>query len=215
MKTVAAMNSINMNPTHRGKKSTTLLEKYRKPRWWERENKPYRADYRVRNEYADWVTQVDWRLICTLTFAWQPNDERASKTFDAFINRLEHALKADVCYVRGDEKRFSGCGKPACGRHYHVLMTSVAPMHPAFVEWLWRSMAGNRSDYAGAQVEPYNPGRWGAKYVLKFISKPEGDWAFRNLHLFHPEARNLQTPTARQRRQIRRHKDRLKKLGSA
>ena len=62
MKTVAALNSVNTNPTHRGKESTTLSEKYRKPRWWQRENKPDPADYRIRDAYADWVRQVDWKL---------------------------------------------------------------------------------------------------------------------------------------------------------
>ena len=189
-----------------------IVNKYGWSKWYERENTPYIEDYRICNEYADWVKQVDWKLICTLTFAWKVSDQQAGGIFDEYINRLERSLETDVCYVRGDEKRLSGCGKPASGRHFHVLMTSVAPMHAAFVEMLWMGMAGNRSDHAGAKVEPYASTRRGANYVLKFINKPEGDWAFRNLHLFHPEARSLQTPTARQRRHLRRHKVRFNKF---
>jgi hypothetical protein len=69
------------------------------------------------------------------------------------MNRLERHLKSDVGYVRGDEKRVSGCGKPACGRHYHALLASAAPLQPAFVEWLWNDVARNPSDDGGAKVE--------------------------------------------------------------
>ena len=163
--------------------------------------------------YAHWLTQVPWQLIGTFTFAWKVNDQRADKTFDEFINRMEHSLHCDVGYVRGDEKRYSGCGKPACARHFHVLLTSAAPMSPAYVEGSWMSMAGNRSDGAGALVKTYDPAFPGVQYVLKLITQPEGDWKFRNLELFHPEARSLQTPTLRYRRHLRRHKARQVEFG--
>jgi hypothetical protein len=182
-------------------------------RWYERERWAYAVDRKFVKETADWVKQVDWKLFCTFTFAgWKVPDEKADKIFAEFINRLEGVLGCDVCYVRGDEKRLSGCGKPACGRHFHVLLTSVAPLQPAFIEWLWQSMAGNRSDDAGAKVEPYDPARNGAEYVLKFINKPDGGWAVRKLELFHPEARGLQDMTARFKRRLRRHKAREKKF---
>jgi len=116
--------------------------------------------------------------------------------------------------VRGDEKRPSGRGKPECGRHYHALLTSVAPMNPALVACLWMSMAGKRGDNAGAKVEPYNPARTGAEYVLKGMNKVDGDWKVRKLELFHPEAGNLQDMTKRFRRTLRRHKMRLKKFAN-
>ena len=100
-----------------------------------------------------------------------------------FINRLELHLKSDVGYVRGDEKRVSGCGKPACGRHYHALLTSAAPLKPAFVEWLWNYVAGNPSNDGGAKVEAYDSSKNGAGYVLKLINQPEGDWALGRLEL--------------------------------
>ncbi len=172
-------------------------------------NAPYHSNRKIPNAYADWVKQIDWQLFCTFTFAWKVDDIRARKIFDEFINRTERHLGTDVCYVRGDEKRFSGCGLPGSARHFHVLMTSLVPMHPLWVKQMWQGMAGNRSDDAGAMVEPYNGFHHGARYVLKFINQPEGDWAFRNLHLFHPEARSLQDLHGRQRRNLRRHKARF------
>jgi hypothetical protein len=182
-------------------------------RWYEREHLPYAADRKKIEEYAGWIKQVDWKLFGTFTFAWKASDPQAANTFAEFVNRLERTLKADVGFVRGDEKRPSGCGKPASGRHYHALLTSAAPMEPAAVEWLWMSMAGKRSDDAGAKVEPYDPARNGAEYLMKFINKVDGDWAFRKLQLFHPEARGLQTVDKRLRRHLRRHKARQQKIG--
>ena len=88
--------------------------------------------------YSKWVRAVPWQLFGTFTFPQKPlNDEWADKEFAEFINRLEASLKSDVCYIRADERRLSGCGRPECGLHFHALLTSVAPMHPALVEWLW------------------------------------------------------------------------------
>jgi hypothetical protein len=177
-------------------------------RWYDRKRWPYAGDRHVANEYATWLKLVPWKLFCTFTFAWKVSDPQAEKVFDEFINRLERHLKCDVAYVRGDEKRLSGCGKPASGRHFHVLMTCVAPVSPFFVEVLWMSMAGNRSDGAGAQVQAYDASLNGVSYVLKLINQVDGDWAFRKLHLVHPCV-SVGTLNCRQRRNLRRHEARI------
>jgi hypothetical protein len=195
-----------------------MIEKAKQERpakWYERDHMPYLTDRTIVSACANWVKQIDWQLFCTFTFAWEISDVRADKVFVEFINRLERSLKCDVGYVRGDEKRPSGCGKPACARHFHALLTSVAPMHPAFVKELWQSMAGNRRDDAGAKVEPYNSALHGAHYVLKLVNTVNGDWKFRKFELFHPEARSLQKMTARFRRCLCRHKARLRKQGES
>jgi len=161
-------------------------------------------DKKIADAYAEWIKKVDWRLFCTFTFAWRVSDQQAIKTFGEFINRLERHLKCDVGYVRGDEKRFSGCGKPACARHFHVLMTCTAPAGHEYVEALWMSMAGKRGDDAGAQVKPYDPNLKGASYVVKFINQVDGDWAMRKMHLFTPPPGDEKIRT-RMRRHLRRH----------
>jgi hypothetical protein len=205
-----------------GRQSKTIPDKYRSPKWFDRENMPYKVDYILRNQYAEWVWMIDWQLICTLTFPSRVSDDRAREVFAVFIDSLERTLHSDVAHVYGAEKRFAGRGKPACGRHFHVLLTSVAPMHPAFVRWLWNNMVGTDDDDvsartddddASAKVEHYCRNQFGVRYVLKSLTEPLGDWGFRNLHLFHPEARNLQDLTRQQKRHLRRHKIRLKKLG--
>lgn len=181
-------------------------------RWYGRHRWPYEADREIIEQYARWLKQVDWQMFCTFTFAWRVSDPQASKIFAGFIDSLERLLKCDVGYVRGDEKRFSGCGKPACARHFHVLLTCAAPLSAELVESRWMSMAGNRSDGGGALVKPYDPHLDGVSYVLKFISQADGDWGFRKLHLFHPLV-IAETPTKRMRRHLRRHQLREQQFG--
>ena len=169
-------------------------------RSYERERWPYAVDSKTTDQYTDWLKPIPWQLFCTFTFAWRVSDPQANKIFDEFINRLGRHYKCDIAYVRGDEKRLSGCGKPACGRHFHVLLTCAAPMSTEYVETLWMSMAGKRSDKAGAQVKIYDPNQNGVSYVLKFINRPDGDWDHKNLDLFLPLE-----PTVQVKKRMRRH----------
>lgn len=182
-------------------------------RSYDRERLPYKADLAIVEHYAQWLRPIDWRLFCTLTFAWRVNDQQAHNIFVAFIKRLQCRFKSDVGYVRGDEKRPSGCGKPACGRHYHVLLACAAPVAPEYVEALWMSMAGKRGDQAGAKVEPYNRNRNGLSYVLKLINQEHGDWTPGNLHLFLPPVPGVPV-SKRMRRHLLRHHAREQRFAS-
>src|ERR1041385_9013675 len=103
-----------------------------------------KADWEAIDKLADWVKQVHWKFFATLTFGWRVSDRQAEKVFDAFIDCLERHLRCEVGFVRGDERRFSGCGMPASGRHFHAVMTCEAPVEPTFIESLWTGMAGSR-----------------------------------------------------------------------
>ena len=162
------------------------------------------ADSAKLDKLTDWVKQVPWKFFCTFTFAWRVSDPQAEKVFNAFINRLERHLGCEVCLVRGDEKRFSGCGMPASGRHFHALLTCFAPVEASLIESLWTSMAGCRANGAGAQVKKFDPNQNGVGYVLKWIYQPDGNWDFRNLDLFLPEANNSQKINKRWRRRLKR-----------
>jgi len=174
-------------------------------KWYDRENMPYAKDHYAVAVFATWLRKVKWQLYCTFTFGMQHSDEHADWKFKEFINRLEAAYKADVIYVRGEERQLSGCGKPASSRHFHVLMTSAAPMHPAYVEWLWKEEAGSYDD--GADVQPYDAKLNGVEYVLKKINQPDGDWTARNLHLVLPM--DQEKVRRRTRRQLKRHELRM------
>jgi hypothetical protein len=163
--------------------------------WYEREHWPYAEDRARAKQYADWFRQVPWRFFCTFTFAGKVSDAEADAIFKEFINRLERSHKSNVGYVRGDEKRPSGCGKPASGRHFHVVMACAAHISPGAIRAAWTPLAGNANHDAGALVEPYDASQNGVSYCLKFINHPDGDWASRNLHLFHPEAKSYKKRT--------------------
>ena len=159
-------------------------------------------------EYAEWLQGVPWQLFCTLTFAWPVSDWQAPQVFKAFMNLLERSFRCPIAYLRGDEKRFSGCGKPAAPRHYHVMLAAAVRLDPTCVGDTWMRMAGFRADGAGAKVCAYDPKGNAIAYCLKFIFQPEGNWDFRNLDLYlcPPNAMNK---NRRQRRRLARNAQRL------
>ncbi len=164
------------------------------------------------HSYTAWLGLIPWQLFCTFTFCWPVSDPQALNVFNGFVNRLERYLRGPVAYVRGDEKRFSGCGKPAAPRHYHVVLTAHRRIDPSFVTDLWMSLAVRRKNGAGADVRIYDPALPGVAYILKFINEPDGDWGFRNLDLFL-DAIEFTHPNHRQRRRMLRHKNRCSREG--
>ena len=183
-------------------------------RWYDRQNWPYASDRERLEQYAKWLKQIPWTFFCTLTFAWRVSDRQADQIFKEFIKRLESTLRCNVAYVRGDEKRLSGCGKSACARHFHALLACTTPVTPRYIEESWMAMAGNRSDGAGAEVKPYDGERKGVEYVLKFINQTEGDWDFHKLDLFLPHE-ETNAPNHATKRRLRRHRARQQQFASA
>jgi len=161
-----------------------------------------------REVYVAWLRPVPWQLFCTFTFAWQVSDQQALRVFTEFVSRLEKSLRGPVALVRGDEKRFSGCGMPGAPRHFHAVMAAHRRLNRHWVADVWMSMAGRRENGAGADVRIYDPDLDGLAYVLKFIDEPLGDWDFRNLDLFLPTAEVGQF-SRRQRRRLARHERRV------
>jgi hypothetical protein len=158
--------------------------------------------------YVAWLQPVPWQLFGTFTFAWQVSDQQAVRTFGEFVNRMEKTLRGPITILRGDEKRFSGCGMPGAPRHFHALMATNRRLDRHFVADLWMSMAGRRENGAGADVRIYDPSLGGLAYTLKFIDQPLGDWDFRNLDLFlRPIGREYMN--SRQRRRGARHAKRI------
>jgi len=149
-------------------------------------------------EYVEWLEGVPWQLFATFTFAWRVSDPQAAQVFKACINQLEKSLCCPITYLRGDEKSFSGCGKPAIPRHFHVLMAAAIRLDTKYIANTWMQMAGFRADGAGAKVCAYDPKGNAIAYCLKLIFQPEGDWDFKNLDLY------LSSPHAMNRRQRRR-----------
>ena len=166
-----------------------------------------------RAAYVKWLHPVRWQIFGTLTFAWRVSDAQGTKVFDAFINQLETTLRAPIAYVRGDEKRFPGFGKPEVPRHYHVLMTSERQLDLELVRATWTQMAGGRSKGAAADVRVYNRHENAVAYTLKFSLDGRGDWHFKNIDLFLEPNRNGAI-TCRNRRRLSRHFRRIAEADS-
>jgi hypothetical protein len=159
--------------------------------------------------YVSWFQRVPWQLFCTFTFAWPVSDPHAITVFNSFIGRLEASLRCPMTYVRGDEKRFPGCGKPGAPRHFHVAMTAACPLNPKPIADAWMDIAGRRENGAGADCRVYDNSLGGLPYILKFINQPGGDWDFGNLDLFLlPNHEQMNT------RQRRRHARQAMRLSS-
>ena len=175
------------------------------------------SETRALDEYAAWLRTIPWKLYGTFTFAWPVSDAQADKVFYAFINRMERHIGSDIAWVRGDEKRWSGCGMPSIPRHYHAVFWSAAPLSGWLFESEWMSMAGVRASNTasderqkpGAKVDAYDPNRNAVSYVLKMINSPEGDWQFGRLDLALPASTHGPV-TSRQRRRLRRHEERVR-----
>ncbi len=161
-----------------------------------------------RGQYANWLESVPWQLFATFTFAWPVPDPQARRVFGEFIERLERFVRGPIVLVRGDEKRYSGCGMPGAPRHFHAVLAAHRQLNRRFVADLWMNLAGRREGGAGADVRIYDPSLDGLAYVLKFINQPLGDWDFRNLDLFLRQL-DLHQMNSRQRRRQARHAIRL------
>jgi hypothetical protein len=171
-----------------------------------------RRGQRDLHTYVAWLRKVPWQLFCTFTFAWRVSDAQAVRVFKEFVNRLERSVRGPIGFVRGDEKRFSGCGMPGAPRHFHALLAAHRGLKQQVVADLWMSMAGRRENGAGANVRIYDANLGGLAYVLKFINEPDGDWELRNIDLFLPPP-DLVGMNHRQRRRLARHANRSQWVG--
>ncbi len=125
----------------------------------------------VISEYVRWLRNVRWQFFATFTFAYRVSELHANGIFDGFIDRIERSVRSPVIYVRGTERRFSGCGMPGNQTHFHLVLASDANISRAWIAAVWEGMAGQRSHGAGADVRAYDARLDGISYVLKFINE--------------------------------------------
>src|SRR6185437_6582616 len=116
-----------------------------------------RWNRRQRREDYAWLRLARWEFLCTFTFPQIVSDAQAIDVLKRFINHLERTLRCSVSLICSSEKRLSGCGRPACGRHFHLVMTCGISVSPTFIESLWTDMAGWPRADAGAKVDAYDP----------------------------------------------------------
>jgi hypothetical protein len=134
-----------------------------------------------------WLDPVAWQLFATLEFPYATSEEPAARKFDQMLDALERNLRSSVAYVKSTEIRSKyGAVVP---RHVHCALTAIKPIPSHLVTVLWldsvgRGRLGEKSDLA--VVETYKPERRGIAYITKQIGTQQGDWSFKNVHLFAP-----------------------------
>jgi hypothetical protein len=113
--------------------------------------------------YGAFFSQWDWDHFVTVTFGRCLSESRGLYYWNEFINSLGHLTRGRVGWVRSDEDRWSGCGRPEVPLHYHALVMYKNVPPPQTVADLWKSMAGD------AQVEAYGSGGGAAWYLAKMF----------------------------------------------
>lgn len=157
-------------------------------------------------QYAQWLRRVDWQFFMTLTFSRRVSHPQAVRVFAEFIDGLEAYVRCPMTFIRGDERRFSGCGMPEIPLHFHTVLTSAFRLDRVYIHDAWTRLAGNRRDGAGADVRAYDASQDGLAYVLKF-AVVSGDWSFGNLDLVLID--DSSKLNARARRRVARHAMRM------
>ena len=131
--------------------------------------------------YGDFLHRWPWDHYAAFTFSRPGSQSGCVRTWHRFIDRLGRLTRGRVGWIRTDELRWSGVGKPEIPLHYHALLMFQRPAAPQAVADLWKSRAGD------AYVEPYNPGKGGAWYESKLLVYPTGNWDLGGLEFFKQE----------------------------
>jgi hypothetical protein len=86
-----------------------------------------------------------------------------------------------VGWVRADEQRWSGYGRPEIPLHYHALLKYQNVPAPEAVEAQWKSRAGD------AKVEVYGSGGGAAYYIAKMFPYEDTKYDLGGLERFSGE----------------------------
>jgi hypothetical protein len=113
--------------------------------------------------YGDFISQWPWDHYGTFTFGRQLSQSGSIRQWNEFIDSLGRNTRGRVGWVRADEQRWSGYGRPEIPLHYHALLKYKNVPTPEDVAALWKSRAGD------AKVEVYGSGGGAAYYIAKMF----------------------------------------------
>jgi hypothetical protein len=160
---------------------------------------------------AEWVRTWNWSWYVTLTHSRDVRRDQSYVLLDQYLNELEATFHDSLtCMIAQEQKTYSGSGKPAGRVHFHLLIGSAVNLpKEAIINWWQLPKFGcSRTSGAGAYVEPYDPNRGAANYMLKFHADPAWDVRFRNLELLSPLTPASAATSSRMRRKLHRHDER-------
>jgi hypothetical protein len=131
-------------------------------------------DHSVVTQYGTWLQTFHWNLFGTLTFdpAKSLHSSLSRRNLLVqYLNSLERHYKRRIRCFWAEEKRWSGCGRPAIAPHFHLLMAcDRRPLAPEYPQQLWDTLGGR------AEMRVYDPSLDGAFYCAKLISLPDATY---------------------------------------
>lgn len=162
------------------------------------------------NATSLWLSSISWQLFVTVTFPWNVRDETANRKLSLFINSVEKFHRARICIVAGLESapRRSGMSVP---NHFHILMTSHAPLSDEAIEAFWLAQVTRRPSQGrneeSIRIEPFQPHLRGLLYCVKGMNTDRGGLFFHRLGDFLPGVLGPRRPTHRSIRNSKRNRE--------
>jgi hypothetical protein len=166
--------------------------------------------------YGEWIVGLaPWQLYVTLTFPFAISRSGGDSLFHSFIDSLENEYQATVAYVRCDELRYSGLGRPGTPLHFHCLLTSESRLSSPSVEHAWiRLVNRNHNEIVERRDRParaitYDPAKGASFYLVKDLHSDSFEWRLsEHLGLYGAQIPKRMASCSRGRRAWRRSQQR-------
>jgi len=132
------------------------------------------VEKRLKDAYASWLGGFTWDFFVTPTFRYPKTQAQAIAAVREWLASKEPDVYAVVAYERG----------VLGGRlHCHVLIGGIGrhPLKQLHLAQSWR--------YGIVDVEPFNAGREGIRYMLDYADDPDGLELIGTPHEFKPRRR--------------------------
>jgi hypothetical protein len=115
------------------------------------------------SSFGEFFSLWDWDQYATFTFGRHMSPSGSVRQWNDFVNALGRTSNGPVGWVRADEQRWSGYGRPAVPLHFHALLKYRNVPAPEAVAGLWKARAGD------AKVEVYRAGGGAGLYMAKMF----------------------------------------------
>jgi hypothetical protein len=109
----------------------------------------------VRKAWGDWLSEIQWDHVTTLTFSERPSQESAVKQYHRWVQRLRKRAQRDVYWFYSIERGANGA------LHIHTLTGGTSHIGSNALVGAWSA--------GWAESHPYDPEQGAAYYVAKDV----------------------------------------------
>lgn len=168
---------------------------------------------KLKQQHGEWFRTFNWRWFATFTFSTHRSPAEASALLASYFEEVEREVHAPLsCLIAPEYEKFSGVGKPSVRIHFHTLIACTGLLQADRLRDLWQQkrFGGDQTKGPSAYIVPYDPKQDAASYCFKQLPDPSWDWSCRHLELVCPQRPESYHTSARTRRTLRRHADRMR-----